>query len=132
MKNMDEAIFAVGCVRSRSCRGRENFQAKFVDWILDNEDKEFTVKQIARVFDVEQGRVSSSIRNMKEQYGFVFSREKKSSLCNHGITYKLIDCKYNFDLDRPISKEQQSSDLWKAALGIQTTNAPLVGTIRKE
>lgn len=118
MKNMDEAIFAVGCVRSRSRRGTENFQAKFVDWLIDNEDAEFTVKTIARVFDVEQGRVSSSIRNMKEQYGFVFSREKKSSLCNHGITYRLIDCKYDLNADRPVSREQQSSDLWKTALGI--------------
>lgn len=118
MKNMDEAIFAVGRVRSRSRRGRDNFQAKFVDWLLDNEDVEFTVKMIARIFDVEQGRVSSSVRNMKEQYGFVFSRVKRSSLCNHGITYKLIDCKYDFDTDRPVSKEKQSSDLWKTALGI--------------
>lgn len=123
MEGYQNAVLAVERVRCRNVRREGSFQYKFVDWLINNEDSTFTVKMIGKMFDVTQGTVSSSLRNIKEQYGFVFSKVKKSSSCNHGVVYKLIKCRYDFELDSPISPSSYRGDLWSSVLGISKDNS---------
>lgn len=111
MKNKDKALDIVAKKRSSHNHRPNSVQARLVDWLMNNEDCEFTVSLMCEKLNVNHYSVSSALANTKSQLGFIYKETRVYRRCNHSVVYKLVDCIPGK------TKSDVKCDFWKIALG---------------
>ncbi len=114
IKNLNDAIGY-----NRSARVYRNSATyKFVNWLVDNIGVEFDIHTLGDELGVTSAAISASMRNTKDNYGFIFEMRKMPGAHQHQFYHKLVDCKFKKPEVEVKKKKKPSQSMWNVALSI--------------